>query len=40
MTQTNIKTFLEEIYSKPPKKNMLQTKQMFTKSMTFGLWIY
>ena len=37
MTQKNIKIFINEIYSKPPKKIMLQTKQMFITLMTFGV---
>ena len=40
MTQKNIKIFINEIYSKPPKKNYTTNKQTFIISMTFGLLIY
>ena len=40
MTQKNIKIFINEIYSKPPKSIMQQTKQMFILLMTFGLQIF
>ena len=37
MTQKNIKIFINDIYSKPPKSNMIQTKQTYTILMTFGV---
>ena len=37
MTQKNIEIFINEIYSKPPKNIIPQTKQTFIISMTFGL---
>ena len=37
MTQKTFKVFINEIYSKPPKKTMLQTKLMFIILMTFGV---
>ena len=40
MTQKNIKIFKNEIYSEPPKKTMIQTKQTYTISMTSGLLIF
>ena len=40
MTQKTIKIFMEEIYSKPPKKIISLTKPMFIKLMTSGLWIF
>ena len=40
MTQESIKKFINEIYSKAPKKIMLQTKLMSTKWMIFGPWVY
>ena len=40
MTQKNIKIFINEIYSKPPKSIIPQTKQMFIILMRIGLLIY
>ena len=40
MTQKNIKIFINEIYSKPPKKIISQTKQTYTILMTFGVEIF
>ena len=37
MTQKNIRIIKNEIYSKPPKRTMLQTKQMFIIVMIFGV---
>ena len=37
MTQKNIKNFIKEIYSKPPKKNYITKKQTFITMMTFGV---
>ena len=37
MTQKNIKIFINEIYSKPPKNILLQTKQTYTILMIFGV---
>ena len=37
MTQKNIKIPINEIFSKPPKRIMLQTKQTYTILMTYGL---
>ena len=37
MSQKNIKIFINEIYSKPPKRIILQTKQVFITVMTYGL---
>ena len=40
MTQKNIRIFINEIYSKPLKKIMIQTKQTYTMWMRFGVWIF
>ena len=37
MTQKNIKIFINETYSTPPKRIMILTKQTFIISMTFGV---
>ena len=37
MTQKTIKTDLNEIYSKPPKRIMLQIKLMFITLMILGV---
>ena len=37
MTQKSIKIFINEIYSKPPKRIIALSKQMFIISMTFGV---
>ena len=37
MTQKNIKVFINEIYSKPPKRIMLKTKLIFIILITLGV---
>ena len=37
MIQKNIKNFINEIYSKGPKKIMIQTKQTYTILTRFGV---
>ena len=40
VTQKTIKNFIKEIYSKPLKNIIPQTKLMFIISMIIGLWTY
>ena len=37
MTQKNIKIFIDEIYTKPPKKKYVTKKLMIILSMTYGV---
>ena len=40
MTQKSVKVLIDEIYSKPPKRNISQMKLMFIILMIFGTCIF